>query len=191
MISLKNQLQLDFDAEPTTGEQFVDKPDEGTEIDRLMDQLNAECDRLNASYFGGKCARPTIEFSKRKTFGGYYQKRNHRIVLSWQAYVEHGWDEVLNTFRHELAHIPYQNHGAQFWKLATLLGVTKKFAANPLTPRRTSLHLYVYACPACGGQIRRRKRLRNASCSRCDRNYNPRFKLRLVNTEETGVRPQV
>ena len=166
------QLYLDFNAaSPRT-------PDEA--MKRILEDLNAEFDRLNAAHFAGACKRPTIELSKRKTFGGYYQKARHRIVLSWQAFVEHGWDETLNTFRHEVAHIAHQNHGPEFWKLAGQLGVTKKYAANPLRPRRRRSPQYIYACPVCGGQVRRHKRLRNASCGRCDKNYNPHFKLRLI-----------
>jgi predicted SprT family Zn-dependent metalloprotease len=180
----KEQLQLDFDDAPPGREQFVDKPTAGSEMKRILADLNAEFDRINDAYFKGECTRPAIEFSKRKTFGGYYQKARHRIVLSWQACLEHGWEEVLNTFRHEVAHIAHQNHGAEFWKLAIALGVTKKYAASPLTPRRTLKPLYVYSCPACGGLVRRRKRLRNASCGRCDKSYNPRFKLRLVKEEK-------
>lgn len=180
------QLTLDFDAPPEA--QWENKRARDAEIKRLVSLLYAEFDRLNAKSLCGKYPRPTIEFSLRKSFGGYYQKMRHRIVLSWQAYVEHGWAEVMNTFRHEVAHIVHLNHSAEFWKLAAELGVTKKYASDPLTPRCVSTRLYIYACPACGGQIRRRRRIRNASCGRCDRKYNPKFKLVLVKSEQQSAR---
>ncbi|MDR3708503.1 MAG: hypothetical protein P4L33_09380 [Capsulimonadaceae bacterium] len=150
------------------------------EFDDLLAQLTAEFHRLNETHLNGKYKCPVIEFSTRKTFGGYYQKKRHRIVLSWQAYVEHGWDETLNTFRHEVAHIVHLPHNRDFWELAAQLGTTRKYAANPIVNTRSPQKMFVYACPVCGGLVRRRKRLRNASCARCDRNYNPKFKLKLV-----------
>jgi predicted SprT family Zn-dependent metalloprotease len=146
----------------------------------LLDRLRAEFHRLNAVHFSGRLKEPTIEFSKRKTFGGYYQKKTHRIVLSWQAYREHGWEETLNTFRHEVAHIVHLHHRREFWELAYRIGVTKKYAAAPLRKNRRPSRILIYACPVCGGQIQRRRRIKNSSCARCDTRYNPRYRLVLV-----------
>ena len=148
----------------------------------LVAALQQEFERLNATFFDGKLRAPRIEISRRKTFGGYYQKQSHRIVLSWQAYVEHGLDETMNTFRHEVAHIVHIGHDRAFWELAYRLGVVKKYAASPIKPRRR--RVYVYACPSCGAQMRRYRRFRNASCAHCDRQYNPKFKLKLVHVSE-------
>lgn len=140
--------------------------------------LRAEFDRLNATHFGGSLTPPEIVVSPRKTYGGYYQLGKHRIVVSWQAHVEHGLPETLNTFRHEVAHIPHRNHGPQFWALAHTLGVTQKYASHPQIRRGK---VYIYACPACGKRTERRRCLRvAASCAACDRRYNPKFILRLV-----------
>jgi predicted SprT family Zn-dependent metalloprotease len=148
----------------------------------LLAALQQEFERLNSTHFDGRLSPPRIEISRRKTFGGYYQKQTHRIVLSWQAYAEHGWDETLNTFRHEVAHIVHFRHDKAFWELAYRLGVAKKYAANPIKPRKR--RVYVYACPSCGAQMRRCRRFRNASCASCDRNYNPKFKLKLIHVTE-------
>jgi len=151
--------------------------------DIVLDQLKAEFDRLNDTYFEGRLKEPAVEFSTRKTFGGYYQKKSHRIVLSWQAYLEHGWDETVNTFRHEVAHIIHLNHRREFWQLAYKIGVTKKYAAPPLSRKRRPAPVLIYACPVCGGRIHRRRRIKNSSCARCDTKYNPRYRLYLVREE--------
>lgn len=146
----------------------------------LLQALHAEFDRLNAEHFDGRLTRPEIAVSRRKTYGGYYQPKRHRIVLSWQAYQEHGWEETLNTFRHEVAHIVRPDHSPAFWALATRLGCTKRYASPPLQPRPRRQPKYIYACPACGRRVLRHRQLRLASCAACDRRYNPRYALRLV-----------
>ena len=139
--------------------------------------LCAEFHRLNAAHFESRLTLPEIVLSPRKTFGGYYQPSRHRIVLSWQAYTEHGLPETLNTFRHEVAHIVHPNHSAAFWCVAHALGATQKYASPP---RAVRTRRYVYACPACGKRIERRRRLRLASCASCDWAYNPKFALQFV-----------
>ena len=149
---------------------------------KLWHLLRDEFDRLNAAHFGGSLLMPEIVLSTRKTYGGYYQPARHRIVLSWQAYYEHGLPETLNTFRHEVAHIVHPNHSAAFWRVAHTLGAEQRYASPPL---KTPARRYVYACPACGRRIERRRRLRAASCASCDRAYNPRYALTLI-SEGTG-----
>ena len=151
--------------------------------DDLLCALQAEFHRLNAAHFGGGLALPEIVLSRRKTYGGYYQPGRHRIVLSLQAYHEHGWPETLNTFRHEVAHVVHPNHSRAFWELAHALGATQRYASAPLAPRRAPRTQYVYACPACGRRLLRHRRLRNASCGACDKTYNPKYALRLLTSE--------
>ncbi len=153
------------------------KPNIFPEQQALHDLLCAEFHRLNAAHFEGCLTFPEIVLSSRKTFGGYYQPSRHRIVLSWQAYTEHGLPETLNTFRHEVAHIVHPNHSPAFWRVALALGATQKYASPPRVVRARR---YVYVCPACGRRIERCRRLRAASCASCDRAYNPKYALQLV-----------
>lgn len=146
----------------------------------LLQRLHDEFDRLNALYFSARLTCPEIVLSRRKTFGGYYQPHRHRIVLSLQAYQEHGWAETLNTFRHEVAHIVHPNHSKAFWALATKLGAVQRYAAAPRAVKPRPAPRYIYACPACGRLTPRFRRLRLASCAACDKRYNPNFALRLV-----------
>ena len=152
--------------------------------EELLAELIGEFDRLNHAHFGGVLVAPVVVLSRRKTFGGYYQPQRHRIVLSLQAYHEHGWDETLNTFRHEVAHIAHPDHSKAFWALAAELGATKRYAAAPLRPKPRRSSRYIYACAACGSRITRLRRLRKpSSCGVCDKRYNPRFALRLIAQE--------
>ncbi len=145
-----------------------------------MQALCEEFDRLNALHFGGSLARPDIVLSRRKTYGGYYQPGRHRIVLSLQAFYEHGWGETLNTFRHETAHIVHPDHSPAFWALAFRLGAMQRYASAPLAARPRPAPRYTYACPSCGRRILRHRRLRAASCAACDKRYNPLYALHLV-----------
>jgi predicted SprT family Zn-dependent metalloprotease len=145
----------------------------------VLRALQAEFDRLNAHHFKGELKVPVIDLSRRKSFGGYYQPGRHRIVLSWQAYEEHGWEEILNTFRHEVAHIVHFNHSRAFWDLAYQIGVTKRYASRPLKQPRTP-HRYVYECAVCHRRVYRNRRMRKSSCGSCDKVYNPAFPLKLV-----------
>jgi predicted SprT family Zn-dependent metalloprotease len=152
--------------------------------DEILQVLAVEFNDLNQKHFKSKLKPPIIEFSTRKSYGGYYQKTRHRIVLSWQAFVEHGLDETLNTFRHEVAHIVHQHHRKEFWDLASQLGVTRKYAAAPLAPVRRRSRWYTYQCPSCKSSVQRRRRLKvNSSCSKCDTKYNPDYRLVLIGSE--------
>jgi predicted SprT family Zn-dependent metalloprotease len=150
----------------------------------VLARLWQEFERLNTAFFDGDLRLREIRLSPRKQYGGYYRKSDSLIVLSWQAYQEHGWEETLNTFRHEVAHIVYQDHSRAFWALADKLGCTRRHALSP-KERNHAYCRYVYECPVCQAKLYRRKRIVKASCGRCDKVFNPAYQLRLVSSTTT------
>lgn len=158
--------------------------EKAAERERVLARLWDEFHRLNREHCGGTLALREIRLSTRKQYGGYYRKNDSLIVISWQAHKEHGWDETLNIFRHEAAHIAHPNHSRAFWNLAATFGCTRRYALPP--KNRTHAYCrYTYACPVCDSRVFRRKRLVKASCGKCDRAYNPAFALRLVSSAAT------
>ncbi len=143
---------------------------------RLWDEFA----RLNHAHFGGALTLGEIVLSSRKQYGGYYRKDKNRIVISWRAYQEHGWEEIVHTLRHEVAHLVHFDHSQAFWELAAGLGCTRRHALPPLA-RPATYTRYVYECPACHGRVFRRRRItRRASCGRCAKGFDPAFLLRPV-----------
>lgn len=151
------------------------------EVAAALDLLWAEFHRLNALHFAGALRLDELRLSPRKQYGGYCVPAKRLIVLSLQALREHGFEETLDTFRHEVAHLVHPNHSAAFWELARRLGSTTRYAKAPIA-RSANYVRYVYECPVCGATVRRQKRLVRASCAGCDKAFNPHFQLRLVSS---------
>jgi hypothetical protein len=152
---------------------------EKEEIAALTERLWEEFHRLNRAYFHDTLTLREVRVSTRKQYGGYYRKSESLIVVSWQGYKDHGWEESLETFRHEVAHIVHQDHSKAFWELAFRIGCQRRFARPP-KERHPAYSRYVYECPSCQTRYYRRKRVARSSCGLCDRKYNPAFQLRLV-----------
>lgn len=150
----------------------------------VLKQLWEEFHRLNDLHFNGTLTLREIRLSTRKQYGGYYRKSESLIVLSWPAHMSFGWEETMNTFRHEVAHIVHGDHSRAFWELAILLGSTRRYARIPEN-REHAYCRYAYECPACKTRIFRKRRLVRSSCARCDRSFNPAFQLRLVSSPAT------
>jgi hypothetical protein len=153
----------------------------GLSREELTQVLWREFERLNTLHFDGALTLSELLVSTRKKYGGYCQPLRKRIVVSWQEYLDWGFDETLITFRHEVAHLVHPNHSASFWSLAHQLGCpTDRKRARPPKDRPAGWWKFSYECPHCKIRIYRRKRLSRASCGKCDRSFNPKFLMKLV-----------
>jgi predicted SprT family Zn-dependent metalloprotease len=120
---------------------------------------------------------------------GAYCHDRREIALSYWLVAEHP-GEALTTLKHELAHaiVGHQApkakpHGAEWREACRLLGIEPERCSTlpRLGPPARARPRYLYICPACGQRVTYRRRLRRArSCGRCDRRYNPNYRLRFV-----------
>jgi predicted SprT family Zn-dependent metalloprotease len=88
--------------------------------------------------------------------------------------------EIRNTLLHEIAHalVGYENHHNRIWRNKAIeIGCDGKRCSNDvqIAPR------FVGTCPSCGTEVLRHRR-KEISCSKCDRNFNPRFLFRWKET---------
>ncbi len=107
--------------------------------------------------------------------------------------------EPGRTLRHELAHLVARHragrrridpHGAEWQAACAELGIAGEPATHNLAlPRQQRERPYVYACPACGGQVQRTKPFRvSSACYHCCRkfsrgHYDQRFRYTRVVAE--------
>jgi len=159
----------------------VERAAQAEEVRAALELLWAEFHRLNALHCAGTLRLDEIRLSSRKQYGGYCVPSKYLIVLSLQALREHGFEETLDTFRHEVAHLVHPNHSAAFWELARKFGSVTRYAKPPKTTNPNYVR-YIYRCPACGTEVRRQRRLVRASCAKCDKRFNPLFVLQLVSS---------
>jgi len=64
-------------------------------------------------------------------------------------------------------------------RVAALTGATLEEVRGCLLPAARRPYRYLYVCPSCGVEVRRRQR-GTWSCARCSPVYDPRFRLRLM-----------
>lgn len=133
---------------------------------------------------------PLVRLSRRMTWRlGSYRLDRHEISLSYWLATRHE-HEALVTLKHELAHaLAFQRsprcqpHGPEWRAACSLLGIPAQRCSDlpRLGPPARPRPRYLYVCPACNQQVLYRRRLRLPhSCGRCDRRYNPDYRLRLV-----------
>lgn len=145
-----------------------------------VDELYALFVRYNWMYFGGRLPRPRIEYSNRMTTAGAYYPRQ-RLIKIGRKYHELFPDEVADTLKHEMIHQIHLKHDARFKAEAARVGASVKARSHPALRRPPK---YVYACPGCGMEYPRQKRLVMASCGKCSPGgrYDDRFKLGLADS---------
>lgn len=132
-----------------------------------------------------------------RTAAGRAFYESYRIELNPGLLKLEGIDvpaEVDRTLRHELAHIVAYHragrrripaHGEEWRQACTELGIPDESRCHtlPFKPRRVKRRL-IYECPACGSQIHRVHRFRQAvACYDCCRqhnggDYDERFRLK-------------
>lgn len=149
----------------------------------IEEELAALYQRLNEESFYGKVGGYRVSWSRHAvhTHGSVNLARK-TIRISYPLYEQHGWEAVEQTLIHELTHafIYLQGgsarHTKRFWReFERRGGVRQRLTVTPRTA-------YIYACPTCGQEIPRLRRIRNPkrySCTRCDRRYNSDHALYL------------
>ena len=134
-------------------------------------------DRFNWLHFDGRLPRVEIEYSTRMSSAGSYTPQR-RLIRIGRKYHELFPEELTDTLKHEMIHILHFRHGAAFKAEAARVGASIRAKAHPSLRKPPK---YIYACPNCGRDYPRQKRLRMASCGLCTtgRKFDSRYKLKL------------
>jgi predicted SprT family Zn-dependent metalloprotease len=140
-------------------------------------ELQHMFDRYNWMYFDGKLPKRRIEYSARMRSAGSYIP-SEKLIRIGRKYHEIFPEELADTLKHEMIHILYLNHDANFKREAARIGATVRARTHPALSRPPR---YIYVCPSCGHEYHRQKRLVMASCGDCSRGrrFDPRYKLKL------------
>jgi len=151
--------------------------------DALTLRLQEEFSHLNAERFGGELADYRLRFSPNQVrTHGCINFRLRKITISLPMYEQHGWEAVVDTLLHEMTHALLHQRGHRdrhtklFYRELIARGGTRQ--KKDVRPKDA----YVYACPTCGREFERMRRLKRPwarSCAACDRRYNPRHRLYL------------
>lgn len=136
--------------------------------------------QFNERYFAGTLPQATVSWSTRMRIAGccYPNERDIRLSTHYHA---HYPDDLKGTLLHEMLHLIYPSHNADFKAAAERLGISIHCKDYPGVHPRSK---YVYICPGCGEVYRRSKRA-DMSCGKCsgDR-YDPRYKLVLKQAQK-------
>ncbi len=143
-----------------------------------VDELYRLFDLYNWTYFRGKLPSVSLEYSNRMTSAGSYSP-DRRLIRIGRKYHEVFPDELGDTLKHEMIHIRHVKHNAGFKAEARRVGASVRARPHPALRRPPR---YTYICPSCSARYPRQRRLRMASCGYCSkgRQFDPRYKLRLL-----------
>ncbi|MFH0862685.1 MAG: SprT-like domain-containing protein [Candidatus Altiarchaeota archaeon] len=160
-------------------------------IDELNLRIREEFARLNAERFGGELGEHSLRFSPNQVrTHGCINFRLRKITISLPMYEQHGWDAVVDTLLHEMTHAllhqrgSHDRHTKLFYRELIARGGTRQ--KKDVKPRKA----YVYACPTCGREFERMRKLKRPwarSCAACDHRYNPRHRLYLKRDRSQDV----
>ncbi|MFH1403844.1 MAG: SprT-like domain-containing protein [Candidatus Altiarchaeota archaeon] len=156
-------------------------------------ELRMSFRRVNEKYFNNRLAEGDYTFSWKKLSGTYasveYTKEKSRIRVNPVIKDD---EELLDyVMLHEILHTirgfrRIRTHRGKFNdRMKELLGedefrrLEEKLDSMNIR-QRTFGRRYVYKCPKCGQKIVRKKKVKDTSCSLCDKRYNPKYRLELV-----------
>ncbi len=181
-IHSKIQQHVQRQQAPIPVEAIKLSPKELPDVDRLYRMF----DVYNWTYFKGKLPRVNIEFSRRMTSAGSYQPER-KVIRIGKKYHEIFPHEIGDTLKHEMIHLLHLKHNAAFKAEARRVGASLKARSHPSLRKPPR---YVYVCASCGRQYPRQRRLRMASCGYCTsgREFDPRFKLKLLRSARSTTR---
>jgi DNA-directed RNA polymerase subunit RPC12/RpoP len=149
--------------------------------------------RVNEKFFGGALEEASYAFDWKELSGQYGTVKHSRQNATVLLHSKLKGDAELSDYvmLHELLHTvqgfrSLRRHRGKFnRRLAELLGgdefkrLERRLRAVDIK-KRVFHKRFVYECPECGTQVTRKKTVRYASCARCDSEYNPKFRLKLV-----------
>ena len=117
----------------------------------------------------GRCDWISTLKNKQKTF---------EIILAYNNYLEFGFDSMIKTLRHEMAHLidvvlhGGSNHSERFKKICVSLGGSmnphlagKKYSENSTRDYCKTTYKYSYSCK-CGKRYKRKRRIANVNTLR-------------------------
>ena len=153
------------------------------DLNILTARLKDEFDRLNRERFGCELYDYRLRFSPNQVrTHGCINFRLRKITISLPMFEQHGWEAVVDTLLHEMTHAllhqrgHHDRHTKLFYReLLARGGTREKKDVNPKAA-------YVYACPTCGREFERMRKLKRPwarSCAYCDSRYNPKHRLYL------------
>ncbi len=139
---------------------------------------------INFQHFGGILPPIEVQYSSRlRTTGGRYFKKPKRFIQINTKYLKlpNSYEEIKDTLGHEMVHYWLDflgrpcGHTPEFRKKLKQCGFSRySRISNPLKKNH-----YVYHCPSCKLEYRRKKK-GLWSCGPCSgKRFNPAFILQL------------
>jgi predicted SprT family Zn-dependent metalloprotease len=126
-----------------------------------------------------------FEFDRASRRFGYCNYKRKVISLSRPLTLLNDVGEVRNTILHEIAHAllpPKTGHSAAWRELAISIGCDGKRLHSAKTEAK-----WIATCPACGNQVKYRRRRSKFACARCCKGlYDSRFNFTWLPIEKAS-----